>query len=130
MKQKLRYLIGAALLLNGLTMLVAPAFWFQNVPSVQETGPLNFHLVRDVGYAYLVAAGGLVWRAINKGASGESAAVLAAGFLLLHAGVHLWEVAVGVCGWGRFLQDVPGVVVPGFLVLWLSRADAQEAIHA
>jgi hypothetical protein len=128
-KQKLRYLIGAALLLNGLTMLVAPAFWFQSVPGVRETGPLNLHLVRDVGCAYLVAALGLGWRAL-KGAPSESAAVLAAGFLLLHAGVHLWEVAVGICGWDRFLQDVPGVVVPGILVLWLSRADTQVASHA
>ncbi len=83
----------------------------------------------DVGCAYLVAALGLGWRAI-KGAPGESAAVLAAGFLLLHAGVHLWEVAVGICGWDRFLQDVPGVVVPGILVLWLSRADTKEVSHA
>jgi hypothetical protein len=110
-------------------MLVAPAYWFQRVPGVQETGPLNFHLVRDVGCAYLVTAMGLGWRAI-KGKPGESAATLAAFFLLMHAGVHLWEVAVGICGWGRFLQDVPGVVVPGFLVLWLSRADAKEANHA
>jgi hypothetical protein len=127
-KQNLRYLISTALFLNGLTMLLAPAFWFHNVPGVQETGPLNFHLARDVGCAYLVAAGGLLWRAL-KGAPGESAAVLAAGFLLLHAGVHLWEVAVGICGWSRFLQDVPAVVVPGFLVLWLSRSDTKEATH-
>ena len=128
MKQNLRYLISTALFLNGLTMLLAPAFWFHNVPGVQETGPLNFHLVRDVGCAYLVAAGGLLWRALT-GAPGESAAVLAAGFLLLHAGVHLWEVAVGICGWSRFLQDVPAVVVPGFLVQWLSRSDTKEATH-
>jgi hypothetical protein len=128
-KKNLRYLVCTALLLNGLAMLVAPAYWFQHVPGVQETGPLNFHLVRDVGCAYLVTAIGLGWRAI-KGQAGESAATLGAIFLLMHAGVHLWEVAVGICGWIRFLQDVPGVVVPGFLVLWLSRADAKEANHA
>jgi hypothetical protein len=128
-KQKLRYLIGMALLLNGLTMLVAPGYWFHHMPGVQETGPLNFHLVRDVGCAYLVTAMGLGWRAI-KGVAGESAAVAGASFLLFHAGVHLWEVAIGICGWGRFLQDVPGVVLLGFFVLWLSRPDAQEAIHA
>jgi hypothetical protein len=128
-KQKLRYIIGSALLLNGLTMLVAPAAWFNSVPGVLETGPLNFHLVRDVGSAYLVSALGLGWRAI-KGAPGESAAVLGAGFLLLHAGVHLWEVAVGICGWSRFIQDVPGVVLPGFFVLWLSRAETKEVTRA
>lgn len=129
MKQNFRYLISAALLLNGLVMLVTPAYWFNNVPGVRDTGPLNFHLVRDVGCAYLIAAMGLGWLAL-KGQSGASAAMVAGTFLLLHAGVHLGEVLVGICGWSRFLQDVPGVVVPGFLVLWLSRADAKEAIHA
>lgn len=129
MKQKLRYLIATALSLNGLTMLLAPAFWFNNVPGVWETGPLNFHLVRDVGCAYVVTAMGLGWRAI-KGSAAESAAVLGASFLLLHAGVHLWETAVGICGWSRLLQDVPAVVLPGFLVLWLSRSDTKEVSHA
>jgi hypothetical protein len=128
-KQKLRYVIATALLLNGLTMLVAPAFWFHTVPGVEDTGPLNYHLVRDVGCAYVVTAGGLAWRAI-AGAPGASAAVFGAGFLLMHAGVHLWEVVVGICGWSRLLQDAPGVVLPGLLVLWLSRADAKEHLHA
>lgn len=110
-------------------MLVAPAFWFNTMPGVSETGPLNFHLVRDVGCAYLVAAMGIWWRAL-RGQAGASAAVLGGTFLLLHAGVHLWEVAVGICGWSRFLQDVPGVVLPGLLVLWLSRADSMEVSHA
>ncbi len=129
MKQTLRYLTASALLLNGLAMLAAPAYWFNTVPGVSDTGPLNYHLVRDVGCAYLVAAMGMGWRAL-RGQAGESAAVLGATFLLLHAGGHLLEVAVGICGWGRFLEDVPGVVLPGFVVLWLSRADAREVSHA
>jgi len=66
----------------------------------------------------------------SKGPAAESAAMLGAIFLFLHAGVHLWEVAVGICGWSRFVQDIPGVVVPAVLALWLSLADKKEVHHA
>lgn len=129
MKQTLRYLLCGALALNGLAMVVAPVTWFNTVPGVRETGPLNLHLVRDVGCAYLVAAMGAGWHAL-RGKTGQSAATLGAVFLLLHAGTHLWEVAVGICGWGRFVQDTPGVVLPGVMALWLSLGDKLEARHA
>ena len=110
-------------------MLAAPAQWFHTIPGVADTGPLNYHLVRDVGCAYLVAAAGLGWRAL-RGNIASPAAMLAALFLGLHAGVHLWEVAVGICGISRFVQDIPGVVLPAILVGWLGRPTTTEAAHA
>ncbi|MEJ6006696.1 hypothetical protein WG899_14160 [Paucibacter sp. AS339] len=64
--------------------------------------------MRDIGCAYLMAGLGLIWRAWRP-SQGAPAALIGAGFLLLHAGVHLWELAVGLCGWGQFLRDLPGV---------------------
>lgn len=122
--------LAALLAANGLAMLVAPGDWYRAVPGVVYTGPLNLHFVRDIGCAYLVAAGGLAWRAW----SGRAGAALAgAAFLLLHAGVHGWELAVGICGWGRFLRDLPGVVLAAAAALWLAlpdRATGAEARHA
>jgi hypothetical protein len=126
MKQTLRYLLATGLLLNGGAMLFTPSAWFNSMPGLWATGPLNPHLLRDVGCAYLVAALGLAWHASRRSA-GQGAAIAGAAFLLLHAGVHLWEVAVGICGWSQFVQDAPGVVLPALLALYLSGNDGQLA---
>lgn len=130
LKQTLRYLLAAGLLLNGAAMLFAPSAWYNTMPGLWATGPLNPHLARDVGCAYLVAALGLAWHASRArvgqiGHIGQGAAIAGAAFLLLHAGVHLWEVAVGICGWSQFAQDAPGVVLPALLALYLSCVDGQ-----
>ncbi len=125
MKQTLRCLLAAGLLLNGAAMLFAPSAWYHGMPGLWATGPLNPHLVRDVGCAYLVVALGLAWHA-SKRSAGQGAAIAGAAFLLLHAGVHLWEVAVGICGWSQFAQDAPGVLLPALLALYLSGNDGQH----
>ncbi|MEO8115730.1 MAG: hypothetical protein ABI655_15180, partial [Phenylobacterium sp.] len=49
--------LGLLLAANGLYMLFAPAPWYGAVPGVPSTGPFNPHFVRDIGAAYLTAAG-------------------------------------------------------------------------
>ena len=53
MRKTLAWVLGAALAANGLFMLGDPAGWYAAIPGVTMTGPLNPHLVRDVGCAYL-----------------------------------------------------------------------------
>jgi len=118
-KKFLRPLLALALAANGASMLLAPADWYAAMPGVFYTGPLNLHFVRDIGCAYLVAAAGLLWRALRP-QPGAAAALCGAGFLLLHAGVHAWELASGRCGWGQFLRDVPGVQLSALAALWLA----------
>ena len=115
----LRWLLAAALAANGLAMLLDPPAWYAAIPGVGYTGPLNIHFVRDIGCAYLVSAAGLAWRAWRP-IQGVPAALLGAGFLLLHAGVHLGETLAGLCGWSTLLRDVPGVVLPALLALALA----------
>lgn len=115
----LRWLLAAGLAANGAAMLADPAAWYHAVPGVIYTGPLNFHFVRDIGCAYLVAAGGLAWRAWRP-ATGAPAAFAGAAFLLLHAGVHVGETLAGLCGWSTLLGDVPGVVLPALAALALA----------
>ena len=59
-----RPLLAVILAANGLAMLFAPQPWYQLVPGVSGTGPLNVHFVRDIGCAYLCAgaAFGWLWR--------------------------------------------------------------------
>ena len=117
----LRWLLAAGLAANGTAMLFSPAAWYHAVPGVAYTGPLNLHFVRDIGCAYLVAAAGLAWRALRP-TTGAPAAWLGAGFLLLHAGVHVGETLAGLCGWSTLLRDVPGVVLPALAALVLAPA--------
>lgn len=86
--------IGAALLGlfyggNGLQMLAAPGNWFAQVSRHDQIGAYNWHLVTDVGLAFLAAglafmafAWRLEWRLVAFGASG---------FILFHALFHLLE---------------------------------------
>ncbi len=115
----LRAVLATALAANGAAMLLAPAAWYQAVPGVVFTGPLNHHFVRDIGCAYLVSAAGLACR-IRRPRQGAGAALAGAAFLLLHAGVHLGETLAGLCGWRSLLQDVPGVVSPALAALALA----------
>ena len=61
-------IVGLGLIANGLTMLAVPPAWYDLVPGVPQTGPLNPHFVRDIGAAYLVAGATLVWFAIDHAA--------------------------------------------------------------
>ncbi|MBX3654036.1 MAG: hypothetical protein KIS62_19530 [Ramlibacter sp.] len=130
MLQAARTLLASGLLANGAAMMAAPSPWFHTVPGVDLTGALNPHFVRDVGAAYLCAGLGLLWRA-RAGRRAAPAAWLGAGFLLLHAGVHLAETLAGVCGWGQFLADAPGVVLPALAAAGLAATWPREgAAHA
>jgi hypothetical protein len=111
-------LLGLGLGLNGLHMLTTPEAWYHRIPGVSLTGPMNPHFIRDIGCAYLVASTGLVWGLLRP-ARAWLAAAMGTAFVLMHAGVHLYEVAAGLCGWSAWWQAVPGVTLPALLALLL-----------
>ena len=46
---------GIAMIGNGLWMVVGALEWFFNIPAdMPATGDPNGHLIRDVGFAYIV----------------------------------------------------------------------------
>ena len=63
------------------------------------------------------------WRAWRP-RTGWPAALAAAGFLLLHAGVHVGETLAGICGWTALLRDAPLVILPALLALALALGEA------
>jgi hypothetical protein len=102
-------------------MLVAPAFWYERFPGVLESGPLNHHFVRDLGCAFLVAGGAVLYGAIKpKNARGLVAATAA--LLSLHALVHLSEgILADHPGWRTVdITTVypPAVLALGCMILW------------
>jgi uncharacterized protein YjeT (DUF2065 family) len=89
----LAWILGVLSAANGLFMLLAPAAWYATLTEVQGTGPLNQHFVRDIGAAYLVAGGALIWFAIDPRA--RAAALAGAAFFALHALVHWLTRSLG-----------------------------------
>lgn len=115
--------------LNGLVMLLAPGAWYHMVPGVTETGPANIHFIRDIGLAFIAAAGGLLVAARQEGRA--SALAAPALFLGGHAGLHLVEMAAHGATPAEAARDISLIVVPGLLpaaVLWQRHFAKKEIV--
>jgi len=114
------WVLGALASLNGIVMLAAPEPWFVRVAA--DTGPLNFHLVRDVGGAYLTSGLAAIWaaRAPHWRAPLASAAALFQG---LHAAIHVFDVLAGIQPPVHLLTDFPAVYLPTLILIGV-------AVHA
>lgn len=114
--QALIALIALACLGNGFVMILEPRGWYEALPSVKATGPANYHLIIDVGLAYLTSglllAYGTWARPIRRGA------LLAGVFwLAAHGAFHLFEVLTGAAPISRLLVDAPAVLGPPFVII-------------
>jgi hypothetical protein len=117
MRRIVAVVLGTGLAANGLVMLAVPAGWYDAVPSVPETGPLNPHFVRDISAAYFVAGAALAWFAIDRLA--RPAALVAAMFLAVHAVVHLCDAVAGREHAHQLIIDLPTVFLPPALAIWI-----------
>lgn len=113
--------LAAMLAANALAMLFASFWWYDSVPGVTATGAYNPHFVRDIGAAYLVTAGGLAWFAWRP-VGGWPALVAAATFLVLHAGIHVFDASCSANPMADVIRDLPGVYLPALLAAWLAVA--------
>ena len=113
------FLLIALFIANGTFMLVAPESWYWAVPGVPDTGPFNQHLIRDVGFVYVVTgiafALGVLQPQHRVGLWGVSAA-----WHICHALFHVWEVIVGICGPEALARDFMGVTLPSILAVVLA----------
>jgi hypothetical protein len=125
LKRILAAVLGAAAALNGLFMLIAGARWYDAIPSVAHTGPFNPHFVADIGAAFLAAGLALIARAWQP--RHWPAAIAGVGFLLLHALIHVVEIAIGRSA--NPAQDAVLVIVPAVIALWAALPDRGE-VHA
>jgi len=111
-------LLAAVLGADALVQLVAPFWWYGAVPGVTATGAFNAHFVRDVGAAYLITAAGLAAFAWRPAAAWPALAA-GAGFLALHAAIHVFDAVCGPRLLADVLRDLPGVYLPALVTLAL-----------
>lgn len=111
------WVLGLVLVANATWMLFAPGGWYENVPAgVPDTGPFNFHFVRDIGATYLTVGLGLVWAA-REPAFRVPLVTVAALFHLLHAVTHVLDTLADRLPASHWLVDFPGVYLPALALL-------------
>jgi hypothetical protein len=119
-KRGLAAVLALALGLNGAVMLAAGRWWYGAVPGVTMTGPFNPHFVMDIGAAYLIVGGALAWLAWRASTQARGAVIAAAGFLGVHAAIHLAGYLGDAAGLAHFGRDFPGVFLPALIAGWLA----------
>lgn len=118
----LRALLGFNILflvINGAFMLVAPKTWYELIPGVVDTGFFNAHFIRDIGIIQMFL-GVLFVLGVKITAARFELWAAATLWLTAHACLHLWEVAVGICGASTLLRDFPAVSLPALIGMALS----------
>ncbi len=118
----LRLAYGAFFIVVAGVMLAVPRSWYDTLPGVADRGAFNPHFVRDIGVAFLVAGSGFVAGGLRP-LAWRPAMFAGAGFILLHAAVHLVEEVSHAHGRSFLRTDLPSVYIPAALALWLLLAD-------
>jgi hypothetical protein len=119
MKRIAAAILAVILGVNALAMLFAGHWWYGAVPGVTQTGPYNPHFVKDIGAAYLIVALALAWRAA-RAAAGQGAVIAGAGFLVVHAFIHVVDEISGGDALGEFVRDFGGVFLPAVVAAWIA----------
>ena len=98
---------------------VAPLAWYHFVPGVTHTGPFNQHFIRDIGLIqmFLGAAFGI---GMIRPASRLDLWAAATSWLIAHAILHLWEVAVGISSPSVIARDFSAVTLPALIGIALT----------
>ena len=107
--------LAAYFALLGLTLVVAPGWFYAHLPGVSDSGPFNSHFARDVGFAFVVSAVALAW-SVARG--DRVLALFGAGFPMLHGLYHLAEVRHH--GLASTVAELAGTLGPGLIAAYLA----------
>ena len=113
-------IIGAAMIANGIWMVSQAINWFFHIPvDMQATGDPNGHLIRDVGFAYIVFGFALYWCALRL-ESRRAVFLMVAFFMAAHALGHAVEILTGLLPASHWWIDFPLVFFPGLVLAILA----------
>jgi hypothetical protein len=120
-------LFGLGNLANGVWMLADPAGWYVGLPAaVPDFGPLNEHFVRDIGAAFVMMGGGLLWAAAAPSVRLPVVALTAV-FHVLHAVGHAYDTLAGRVGSEHWRIDLLPIYVPAGVLVVMTRLLARDA---
>lgn len=120
--------VGGLSLGTAAYIWTATNHWYNSVPGVSLTGPLNFHFARDVALAYLASGAALIWAGVKHD---RSAGVCGASWLVLHAVFHIWIwIHRGSPMDVVALTNLTGIQVPAFLAMWATTSAPKERATA
>ncbi len=105
-------------ILNGLVMIVAPEFWYQQTPGASATGPFNIHFVRDIGIAFLAAGSGLALGVSQKKLTANDIAFVSMVFLAGHGLLHLFEMIAMGALLNAAMRDFVLIVLPVLIAIF------------
>jgi len=109
-------LVGVAMIGNGLWMVSRAIEWFFNIPAdMPATGEPNGHLIRDVGFAYVVFGFALNWCALQL-ENRRPVFLMVAFFMVVHALGHVSEIIIGLLPASHWWIDFPLVFFPGLVL--------------
>ena len=107
---------GAYALVNAAYIWGATQHWYNTIPGVVQTGPLNLHFARDVALAFLASGLALIWAGRR---CDRSAAVCGSAWLIFHAMFHIWIwVHRGLPADLIALANLAGIQLPALIALW------------
>lgn len=110
-------ILAVVMIANGVWMMLGAFNWFQTIPAaLPDTGPPNGHLIRDVGLAYLIAGGALLWSSLRL-EQRRAAFLISTAFVTGHAMGHVVEIVLGLLPASHWLIDLPLVLAPGVFLL-------------
>jgi hypothetical protein len=109
-------IVGVVMMANGIWMISRAIEWFFHIPAdMPATGEPNGHLIRDVGFAYLVFGFALYWCALQL-EHRRAVFLMVSFFMVVHALGHVTEILLGVLPASHWWIDFPLVLLPGLIL--------------
>jgi len=120
---------------NGVWMVSRAIQWFFHIPvDMPATGEPNGHLIRDVGFAYIVFGFALNWCALQL-ESRRPVFLMVSFFMVVHALGHVSEILIGLLPASHWWIDFPLVfflvVILGALAIpgvWASLVEDRQHV--
>lgn len=110
------HVVGTVMVVNGIWMVARAIEWFFHIPAnMLATGEPNAHLIRDVGFAYVVFGFALNWCALQL-QSRRPVFLMVAFFMVAHALGHVVEILTGLLPASHWWIDFPLVFLPGLML--------------
>ena len=101
------HLVGITMIANGLWMVAGAIAWFFNIPTdMPATGKPNGHLIRDVGFAYIVFGFAVNWCLLQL-QNRRPVFLMVSFFMVAHALGHSAEILLGLLPASHWRIDFP-----------------------